>query len=876
MLVVEDIKTREIYRFLVVDGCMQIGVVTLNSHEKTFDAERALGYVSRVKGQLLSLVSSYKHSYRYVLRRAYDHLKKPPFLASLSGGPAGAQETEWLVDQFAVKPLLSIGGLNLTQRNQERSSKLVVSATKASQNEGRFFRIQDTGGTDATRGFFIAVHAKRILKMMEGKDRNDILRFVKRGRPILIQLAEPEELDDVLKWLIHMRDSNLRDPVLILHALDHKKWTDRIERLVDIPHARILTAGSTIVSLSSLIGALRRKLGNGWSERLVFGSNYPETNLGDGIPELLSYLLSKNLDASPQDIQRILAGNLLALLPIRPPYLKYQDRDGGVVAEGRLGKPAMQELIRVVQILTSSREYTLESFSYAHDRETGTIDTSTFVLTLLDEQSKRGTTVVVRQNPDSSLEVCSWSPQFDITDVAQDPSNLKALVRSCSTTSALIFDSPVHLNSYVKGLTKCFNVRRPEELLAALRYRLETAEIPRGHLRLADASIGALGKSADDAILAMSQRKGQWWVARSIPSYEARPRTVMISEDDLRYLGLEIGEEIDLTGYQEGVVEAERILLTTKPQEDVDPGETYSYLHLHSRQIKEAVRPLLLGQGSKVYPFAKRDSLPLEVVRTDPLVQTGEIATLTEAEIMVRQPEFLEDVDVIICIALGKQMVLRDLEIGTPYSVGARLKETLQDLENYPDFLDDLGADSSRLQVAVISALLILESLEENRSEGRLGLCIAGERLKRFSIQHGAEIQDFVDFDRDLESPEVRAALRMFLLDALQENKSSKATAHAYRAINEYVDDFGMARPALAVLIGDFADEVDETARPFVHALPTHQCFELLRLQTRALAESKNGEDGNVVTMDSLTIQGLMGEFARALRRVERGQSSSR
>ncbi len=874
MLVVEDLKTREIYRFLVVDGCMQLGVVSLNSHEKTFDPDRALAYVSRVEGQLLSLVANYKHSYRYLPRRAYAHLKKPPFLARLCGGPAGARDTEWFVDQFSVKPLLSVGGLDLSRRNQEKSSRMVRELTRDGQYGGRFFRIQETRERGSQEGFTSSVRANEIAQTMEGAYRNDILRLVKRGRAILIQLDESDELDEVLKWLILLKDAKLGTPAVILHVLDHKKWADKIEKLVEIPNSRILTAGATIVSLSSLIRALKTKLGNRWSERIIFGTNYPETNVGDGIPEILSYLLSKNLDASPEDIQRMLSGNILSVIPLRPPHLKYQDREGGVVAEGHLGRPAMQELQRVIKILTSSRDYRLESFNYLYDEESGTVDTSTYVLTLLDEQAKSGTTLIVRENPNSSLEICTWSPRFDVADVSEDPNALRTLVKSHSRTSSIVFDSPIQLNAYVTALTKCLNVRRPQELLAALRYRLDTGDVPRGYLRLADVNIDALGRTADN-LLAQSQRKGQWWVARSLPGHDIAPRTAVISDDDRRGLGLESGEEIDLTEYQENITKVDRAIFVTRAQENVDPGEMSSYLHLQSNQTEETIRPLLLGRGSKVYPFTTRESLSLELIRTNPPIKTGETADLTKAEIVVTQPEFLLDVDVIICIALSRQMTVKDLRIEAPYSVSLKLKDILQGLGSYSDLLDISEAYTSRFQGAVVSALLILGSLEENRSEGRLGLCIAGERLRKFSIQHGQDIQDFVDFDRDLESPEVKTALKLFVLDALQEEKSDQAIANSYRAIGEYTDDFGMSRPTLAILIGDSGDTSDDAAQGFIDVLPS-QCFELLRLETRSSVDSPRTANRSTVSLDALSVQKLVEELASALRRLDRGQSSSR
>ena len=55
---------------------------------------------------------------------------------------------------------------------------------------------------------------------------------------------------------------------------------------------------------------------------LAFASSYPETQIGDSVSEILSYFFSRNLSASPAEIQRIIGGNMLELLPPRPPYEK--------------------------------------------------------------------------------------------------------------------------------------------------------------------------------------------------------------------------------------------------------------------------------------------------------------------------------------------------------------------------------------------------------------------------------------------------------------------------------------------------------------------------------------------------------------------------
>ena len=92
-----------------------------------------------------------------------------------------------------------------------------------------------------------------------------------------------------------------------------------------------------------------------WSKRLMFASSYPETQIGDSVSEILSYFLSRNLSASPTDIQRIIGGNMLALFPPRPPFMVYKENDNSVMAEENVGKTALNELVRILQLLDARK-----------------------------------------------------------------------------------------------------------------------------------------------------------------------------------------------------------------------------------------------------------------------------------------------------------------------------------------------------------------------------------------------------------------------------------------------------------------------------------------------------------------------------------------
>ena len=214
-------------------------------------------------------------------------------------------------------------------------------------NSPRLYHLQDMRFDQRTpKGWGCILNASDLAQSMKGPNRNDILEYVKSGSPIFNVLESPDDLNPLLEWIILLKEAGLDPPKLVLKARSQKDWGKSITRLLDIPNSILLTAGATISSLATIIRYMRKQQGDDlWSKRLMFASSYPETQIGDSVSEILSYFLSRNLSASPVEIQRIIGGNMLELLPPRPPFMVYKENNNSVMAEENLGKAALNELI---------------------------------------------------------------------------------------------------------------------------------------------------------------------------------------------------------------------------------------------------------------------------------------------------------------------------------------------------------------------------------------------------------------------------------------------------------------------------------------------------------------------------------------------------
>jgi hypothetical protein len=148
----------------------------------------------------------------------------------------------------------------------------------------------------------------------------------------------------------------------------------------------------------------------------------------------------------------------------------------------------------------------------------------------------------------------------------------------------------------------------------------------------------------------------------------------------------------------------------------------------------------------------------------------------------------------------------------------------MPDLDN---FLSKLDTTIIRSEAALVLSLLTVHAISVNRTEGKLALIIAGESLRKFTIQRGESVQSYVEYANDLQSEEVFVSLLYTILDSLPELNGKEKLTVVFRAIAEALEDLGPDQPTLVMLFTSNFTEDGEDISPFIRAISRNERYHL-------------------------------------------------
>ncbi|MGY5852909.1 MAG: hypothetical protein RTU92_05020 [Candidatus Thorarchaeota archaeon] len=826
MIVTEDIEAQEVKRFYVIDAALQLGEVKIGDQVRSFGPDRALSFFDMVEHQLHDYVSTYSSSFRYLPRRAYDYLKKPPILSQLYANIGEATESCWFVDAFMVQPLVSVGSTLLPNSQRRKNLELISEWTHRSPYSPRLYNLQDLRhGSKGSSGWACLCNADELVQIMDESTRNDVIGHIQNNSPVFINLEGPENLDPLLKWIIFTKEAGLPIPNLFLSARDHREWGEDITRLADVPHSKILTSGSTISSLATIIQHMKRNGGGHWSSRLVFASAYPETKLGESIPEIISYLFSRNLSASPDELQRVLAGNMLIALPPRPSFFHYVENETAVVAEGRLGKTATGDLVRVIQILAARKEKNVVAFDFMVKDDGGKVDLDGAILTLSEPNSKSATSLAVYTERDGTLRVAGWRRTFTEALIQRRAELLTTLVRAITKSSGSLLESPSHLATFNQEFLKILQVRNIHDVLSALHFPVRISDIEEGTMTLCPDDMRAAGISNGDLVLALDAESGQWWAGRVYESNESDSRTITISRIDSKLLGLK-DSVVDLVKYDGEVIEVSKATFAYDESKHLSGVELSRYLYLHRDEIQTRLQGILVGRGTTFIPTDTDSGFTCSLIASEPNLESGQLGKIS-GQIHLKPNHAFQEFNLILGISLEDSMNLRDVQLESkqPFKEGlVALSDIVPEISSFLNSLEDVV---TRGEAAILGALQLINLVMMNRTEGKMSLVISGLAQTKFSIQKGQEIQPFIEFGEDIVSEEVLISLLYTLLDGLEDTQGSSTMSSIYRVVAEQLEDFGEERPSLGIIFGSSPVDGAEETNAYLKAISRHQRYQL-------------------------------------------------
>lgn len=829
MIVVEDTEANEIHRFVVVDSSIHLGIVRAGKNIRTFDPERAFSYYTMVESQLHDFSSQYPGAFKYLPRRVYDYLRKPKLLSEFYHGSTTTAQTSWIADYLVVKPLISLGNTMLPALQQKANAESIYRWATVPPHSPRLLHLQDMRLDQRTeKGWGCVLRAESLQQILKGSNRRDLLENIKNNRPLFIELGPPSELDPLLEWLVLLKQAGLRNPSLILSVKNHKEWGKEITRLLDVPGSRVLTSGATISSLSTLIRHMRKNHSDiNWSKRLMFASAYPATQFGDSISEVFSYLLSRNLAAEPNEIQRVLGGNMLSILPPRPMFLNYEENNASVVAEESLGKAAMNELARILQLLEARKMLGIVSIDYMIDDDGGQVHLDSAVLTLKSPTAQKATSLAVLLEKNGSIMVSGWKEAFSESLVTRDGVLLDTLVRANAKLEGPIYGSPAHLTRFDQALLTCFQLDNPKEVLSALHFGIEIAKSESGVFFMCRENMSALDVASGDYVLALDSKTGKWAAGESREHPRCGERTIVVSESDAALFGFRNSSVVNLVKYEDEIVNISKAILSYDASQSLDNAELSSFIHLHEKEIRESLSGILIGRDTRVSVGSEDKAVNLCLKNSEPQLLSGKVGRLSGEKVYFRPKQAFSDINVILCISKASKMRTKDVLLKTLHAARAQLATLSEKVPELATFLNGLRKNVSRSQIAALIALTVVNTFVYNRTEGRLALVTFGENPEKFSIQRGKEVQPYIEFFEDLQSEEVLVSLIYSLMDIVDEVDGHENMAGAYRSIAEYLEDFGTERPTLALVLGNGVGTYDEEHLSFLRAISDHDRYRL-------------------------------------------------
>lgn len=883
MIIVEDIEANEIHRFVVIDASLQLGIVRAGTYIQTFDPDRAFSYYNMVENQLHDFAAHYPGAFRYLPRRAYDYLKKPQILSELTQGASELAQSSWMTDFLVVKPLIGFGETTLPAPQRQANVESVYRWATLPPNSPRLYYLQDMRFDRRTpKGWGCILNASDLAQSTKGPNRKDLLEHIKSERPIFIELETPNELDSLLAWIILLKEAGMNPPKLVLKARSQKDWGKNITRLLDIPNSILLTAGATISSLATVIRYMRKEKGNNlWSKRLMFASSYPETQLGDSVSEILSYFLSRNLSATSSEIQRIIGGNMLELLPPRPPFLVYNENNNSVMAEENLGKAALNELVRILQLLDARNMMRIASIDHMIEDDGGIIDLESAVITVVEPNGEKATSFSIVLEKNGAVMISGWRNAFNESIKKRDALLLQTLVRANAKLDGPIYSSPAHLVKFDEALLKCLEVEESRPIISALHFGVEIAKTKKGVFLMCPTDMDALDLLPDDYVLALETRTGHWSAGQVKENAKCSEKSIVISEIDSSIAGFRNSSVINIAKIEGDIPDIKKLVLSYTSEKPLSNTELLSSMHLHEKEILNSVDGRYVGVGSKLQVGADNQPLTLSIGYSDPKLKSGQIGRIHGDNIILRPHQSFRELNVVMCISKGKNMSKKDIPFKSLHSAKRALEELSNLVPEVGTFLHSLSSTLSPTEIAALSALLVVNTLAHNRTEGRFGLVIFADSPEKFSVQHGSEVRSSVEFLGDLQSEEVLVSLIFSILDNVRETGGYEKMDGAYRSIAEFLEDFGPSRPTLLLVFSGSVGKYDEENLPYIQAIKENERYQIefftfdKKTNHKGSLRLLKGVNARVLPVESFSSQLFLGHILDVIDDlVPRGTSS--
>ncbi len=349
---VEPDASQRTVSFYVVDAHTHIGrEEVLEYGKKAYrinNPKLTLDFYQRLQFEVVKAMRVNSRKYCFVPAEPFT--KPPPLLDMLHEDAPGVRSIGWTVDKFVAFPFNDATAYN-TSPSFQLPNDMVLSRARVLPYSLRmlgFVRVDPHEGEKAieeikrctqqgARGLKLHPISQKFLSEVTSENvRKVVVAAARNGLPVLFDCRYYSTAEDIYRLTQEVREELGSSDFAIIVGHSGMEYTrDELYEFFKDPSLYAETSGVRGYDVPLFFKKMKRCVPN-WSSKIVFGTDYNYFSLPQAT-DFLSYLFTREfreeIGGTPQDIQRILGGNLLSIIK---PFIVWPMEGGGTPKDGKL------------------------------------------------------------------------------------------------------------------------------------------------------------------------------------------------------------------------------------------------------------------------------------------------------------------------------------------------------------------------------------------------------------------------------------------------------------------------------------------------------------------------------------------------------------
>lgn len=827
MIVVENRDNGEITRFFIVDANVNLGCVQSGKLKQEFGPDRLLNYYNQLENRIYEYSARYPDSFAYLPRRSYRYLMQPEIFKTINTDSQGRIQHSWLADQFVGTALSRVTSRKLDPKQSVENAREVRRLARSSTLSTRLYSLSDLGlalPPGEEWGWISDVH---LLDSLSNTAKRTLRNAIQMHLPIAVRLTHQEEIVQLVEWLISVKEGGLKGPRILLIPNALRRFDENLLRLLDIPNTYLVTTNASISNLSSIISQLKKNHQKDWARKIVFGSGYPETQRGDSLSEIISFLLSKNLNLHPRDLQLILGGNMLRLLPGRPPFLSYIETKVKTQVRQQLGRVASGELSSIFRVIRRRNMRDFCSCDMLLEDGGGVVQSNQAFLSITKPGKNIATGLGLVIGRDESLDLHGWNDEISPHIDSRNAEGFLQMIGSSFAENGEELTDINELQVLTDRLLDSLRLDPEEDVVSSLHFTIAIGEEGGLNVCLNTEDMTALNLSEGEIATILECDSRRWWGAEANPQKHLERRHISTSKEFAEILSLEDESKVDVLKYSGQVQHPSDVIMKYDAHPKSVSPILPSFFHLHGSEIDSIIGRMFIGNGTHYRIMIGNRSINLELQGTRPEMKSGELCNLEQAQMKFVPKSLMEEFNLVICLETSERMALETIRMESPTALRARFSARGHQFSDLEQLKERIQERISMSDVSIATILILLNSMIENTTQGRFSFLTYDEKIRRFSIQKGHNLDTSIGFRTEFSTKEVRDSLFYSVIDAAQEMIGVSRPEMVHRAIAEILEDFGSDRPTLVIVFTSEWNQYTDESIPFLDAISTRDDYQI-------------------------------------------------